>query len=68
MLRNTFNLGVIMALPTNKMSHDTLFMDQGARPTERDENQRIALRDSATGESHATENTENKRIETVVYS
>ena len=56
-----------MALPTNKVSQDPLFMDQGARPTERDENERIATVNSTTGEAAVTENTENKRIETVVY-
>lgn len=61
-----------MALATNAMSEDERFVNQGARPTEISENQRIALRDDSpagdsTGESHATEDTENKRIETVVY-
>lgn len=58
-----------MANPaTNTTSHDTRLINQGARPTERDENSRINLADSVTGESHATENSENKRIGTVVYS
>jgi hypothetical protein len=57
-----------MALPTNKVSQDPLFMDQGARPTERDENDRIETVDQVTGEAQVTENTENARIATVVYS
>jgi hypothetical protein len=56
-----------MALATNKVSQDALFMNQGARPTQRDENQRIATVNQTTGEAQVTENTENKRIETVVY-
>jgi len=61
-----------MALPTNKMSQDVLFKTQGARVTEDSENARIAIRDDSpagdsTGESIATENSENKRIGTVVY-
>jgi hypothetical protein len=63
-----------MAIPANssKMSENLRHVNQGARPTEITENQRIALRDDSpagdsTGESHATENSENKRIETVVY-
>ena len=57
-----------MALPTNKVSQDALFMNQGARPTQRDENDRIETVDQVTGEAQVTENTENKRIATVVYS
>lgn len=57
-----------MALPTNKMSENEKHVNQGARPTEITENARGELRDAATGESSATENTENKRAETVVYS
>lgn len=57
-----------MALPTNKMSQNAQHVNQGARPTEITENARGELRDAATGESSATENTENKRAETVVYS
>lgn len=58
-----------MANPaTNKMSEDTRFVNQGARPTEKDENSRINKVVSATGETHATEDSENKRIGTVVYS
>jgi hypothetical protein len=57
-----------MANPaTNKVSEDTLFTQQGARPTEVSENERINLADASTGEVEATENSENKRIETVVY-
>lgn len=54
-------------MATNKVSQDPLFMNQGARPTEKDENQRIATVNATTGEAAVTENTENKRIETVVY-
>jgi hypothetical protein len=54
-----------MANPaTNKVSEDT---QQGARPTEVSENERINLQDLSTGETEATENSENKRIATVVY-
>jgi hypothetical protein len=49
------------------VSEDTLFTQQGARPTEVSENERINLADASTGEVEATENSENKRIETVVY-
>lgn len=63
-----------MAIPANssKMSLDLRHVNQGARPTEITENQRIALREDSlsgdtSGESHATENSENKRIGTVVY-
>lgn len=57
-----------MANPaTNKTSEDTRLVNQGARPTEITENQRINLVDDATGETEATENSENKRIATVVY-
>lgn len=57
-----------MANPdTNTTSKDTRLINQGARPTERDENSRINLVDDATGETEATENSENKRIATVVY-
>ncbi|UDL16802.1 hypothetical protein SEA_ATUIN_115 [Arthrobacter phage Atuin] len=56
-----------MALETNKVSKDPLFMNQGARPTERDENDRIETVNQTTGEAQVTENTENKRIGTVVY-
>ena len=62
-----------MANPaTNKMSENTRHVNQGARPTEISENERINLvvdpsNNASTGESHATENSENLRIETVVY-
>lgn len=62
-----------MANPaTNKTSEDTRLVNQGARPTDITENQRINVRvDSAsgdtTGESRPTHNSENSRIETVVY-
>lgn len=62
-----------MATPaTNKLSEDTRLVNQGAQPTEITENERILLRDDSpagdsTGESHATEDSENKRIGTVVY-
>lgn len=63
-----------MAIPANssKMSENLRHVNQGARPAEITENQRIALRPAdnnakSTGESHATENSENKRIGTVVY-
>ena len=57
-----------MANPdTNTTSKDTRLINQGARPTERDENSRINLVDEVTGESYATENSENQRIATVVY-
>lgn len=58
-----------MANPaTNTTSHDTRLINQGARPTERDENSRINLASPTTGITNATENSENKRIHTVVYS
>ena len=63
-----------MAIPANssKMSENLRHVNQGARPTEITENQRILLREDSpsgdtSGESHATEDSENKRIETVVY-
>lgn len=49
----------------NKTSQDALLRDQGARPTQKSENQRAAIVD-AVGEVHATEDSENKRIATVV--
>lgn len=56
-----------MANPdTNKTSKDTLLINQGARPTERDENSRINKVDQSTGKAAVTENSENKRIGTVV--
>lgn len=63
-----------MAIPANssKMSLDLRHVNQGARPTDITENQRIAVRDDSaagdsTGESRPTHNSENKRIGTVVY-
>lgn len=59
-----------MANPdTNKTSKDTLLVNQGARPTQKSENERINLVSNpqaatSKGESHATENSENKRIKT----
>ncbi|QFG12243.1 Hypothetical Protein OBI_RACECAR_122 [Arthrobacter phage Racecar] len=55
-----------MALPTNKMSQDALFTGQGARPTEKSENERVETVNATTGEAQVTENTENKRVSTVV--
>lgn len=56
-----------MALPTNKMSKDTLFMNQGAKPTERDENSRIAtvVKSENTNIAHVSQPSENSRIKTV---
>ena len=57
-----------MANPaTNKVSTDPLFINQGARPTERDENSRINTVNQTTGKAAVTQNSENKRIGTVVY-
>lgn len=62
-----------MANPaTNKTSEDTRLVNQGARPTDITENQRINVRDDSvagdsTGESRPEHNSENKRIGTVVY-
>lgn len=53
---------------TNKTSEDTRLINQGARPTERDENTRINTASLVTGKAAVTENSENKRIGTVVYS
>lgn len=53
---------------TNKTSTDTRLINQGARPTERDENTRINTASLVTGKAAVTENSENKRIATVVYS
>jgi hypothetical protein len=56
-----------MANPaTNKMSQDTRHVNQGARPTERDENSRVNTVNQTTGKAAVTENSENKRIKTVV--
>ena len=57
-----------MANPaTNKTSEDTRLVNQGARPTQKDENSRINTVNATTGEAAVTEDSENKRIETVVY-
>lgn len=57
-----------MANPaTNKVSEDTTFINQGARPTQRDENSRINTVNTTTGQAAPTQNSENKRIGTVVY-
>lgn len=62
-----------MANPaTNKMSEDTKFTQQGARPTQKSENERINTvpnpQDATSkGEAVVTQNSENKRIGTVVY-
>lgn len=62
-----------MANPaTNKMSADTRFTQQGARPTQKAENERINTvpnpqSASSNGQAIVTENSENKRIGTVVY-
>ena len=61
-----------MANPaTNKMSENTRHVNQGARPTQKSENERINTvpspqSASSKGQAVVTENTENKRIETVV--
>ena len=51
-------------LDTNKVSKDERHVNQDAKPTERNENSRIGKVNSRTGESSATENSENKRIGT----
>ena len=59
-----------MANPdTNKMSKDTRHVNQGARPTQKSENERINTvpnpqSASSKGQAVVTENTENKRIKT----
>jgi hypothetical protein len=59
-----------MANPaTNKMSENTRHTQQGARPTEKSENERINTvvnpqAASSKGQAVVTENTENKRIKT----
>jgi hypothetical protein len=59
-----------MANPaTNKMSENTRHTQQGARPTQKSENERINTvpnpsSASSKGQAIATENTENKRIKT----
>jgi hypothetical protein len=52
---------------TNKTSKDTLLINQGARPTQRDENSRINTVNQTTGKAAVTQDSENKRIGTVVY-
>lgn len=56
-----------MALATNKVSQDPIFMGQGAKPTEKSENERVAkvVKSENTNIAHVTENTENKRAATV---
>jgi len=57
-----------MANPaTNATSSDTRLINQGARPTQRDENTRINTASLVTGKAAVTENSENKRISTVVW-
>lgn len=57
-----------MANPaTNKVSENTRHTNQGARPTERDENSRINTVNTTTGKAAVTQNSENKRISTVVW-
>lgn len=51
---------------TNKVSTDTRHTNQGARPAQRDENSRVNTVDPVTGKAAVTENSENKRIKTVV--
>jgi hypothetical protein len=61
-----------MANPaTNKMSQDALFTGQGARPTQKSENERVNTvpnpsDPTSKGQAVVTENSENKRIATVV--
>lgn len=52
----------------NTVGQDSRTVNQGARPTEKTENERAALADASTGEVEATENSENKRVATVVYA
>lgn len=52
-------------LDTNAVSKNERHVNQGARPTERDENSRIGKVNKTTGESKSTEDSENKRISTV---
>lgn len=57
-----------MANPaTNVKSQDTRHVNQGARPTEKDENSRINTASLVTGKAATTQNSENKRISTVVW-
>ena len=59
-----------MANPaTNKTSQDTRLVNQGARPAQKSENERINTvpnpqSASSKGQAVVTENTENKRIKT----
>lgn len=59
-----------MANPaTNKVSTDTRHVNQGARPAQKSENERINTvpspqSASSKGQAIVTENTENKRIKT----
>lgn len=52
-------------LDTNDVSQNDRHVNQGAKPTERDENSRIGKVNKTTGESSATENSENARIGTL---
>jgi hypothetical protein len=61
-----------MAIPANssKMSENLRHVNQGARPADITENQRIAVRNDShdgksTGESRPAQNSENKRIATI---
>lgn len=57
-----------MANPaTNKVSENSRHVNQGARPTEKDENSRINTVNTTTGKAAVTQNSENKRISTVVW-
>jgi hypothetical protein len=62
-----------MANPaSNKVSENTRHINQGARPTDRDENSRINTvvnpsSASSKGQAVVTHNSENKRISTVVW-
>ena len=62
-----------MANPaTNKVSENTRHTQQGARPTQKSENERINTvpspqSASSKGQVVIAQNTENSRIETVVY-
>lgn len=62
-----------MANPaTNKTSTDTRLVNQGARPAQKSENERINTvpnpqSASSKGQVVIAQNTENSRIETVVY-
>lgn len=57
-----------MANPaTNTTSADTRLINQGARPTQRDENTRINTASLVTGKAAPTQVSENARISTVVW-